>query len=163
MRRAVIEDLAAARDVIIKTCRTTYYPIHGEAKVEDIISRWHSPNNIEHQINSGDALFGVAILNDECVGHVYAKQSDYEFKIMRLYVLPSAQGKGVGRKLMAFAIQNHPTAKVVNLEVDEANEAAIKFYQHLGMSIAGSAAHCGDDSDIPILIMSAPCEKLRIN
>ena len=151
VRRAVIEDLAAARDIIIKTCRATYYPIHGEATVEDIISRWHAPENIEKQIGSNDALFGVAVLNNECVGHVYAWQSNNDLKIMRLYVLTSAQGAGIGRKLMAFAVQAFPDATAVNLEVDEVNDAAIEFYQHLGMSIVDRTAHCGDDSDLSLI------------
>ncbi|MEP1441949.1 MAG: GNAT family N-acetyltransferase [Hyphomicrobiales bacterium] len=163
IRQATVEDLEAARSVIIETWRTTYVPIHGGAKVEDIISRWHSPQNIEQQIGSKDALFGVATLNGQCVGHVYAAENEGLLKIHRLYVLPAAQGAGVGRQLMDFALGTYPHARDVTLEVDEANQAAIAFYQHLGMAISGSTPCCGDDSDIPALIMSVPRQELRTN
>ena len=164
VRIAKASDLEAARHVIIQTWLNTYVPIHGEAKVHDTISRWHTPDILLQQIENGKQLFGVGLLKSKVVGHVSAYMENVDtLKIGRLYILPDAQGKGIGQRLFDFALSSFEHAQNVSLEVDESNEGAIRFYQRNGLVITDRTDHCGNDSDITALIMSARCENLRMN
>ena len=157
VRPAKASDLEAARHVIIQTWLNTYVPIHGEAKVRDTISRWHTPDIILQQIENKKQLFGVGLLQGKVVGHVSAYMENHDtLKIGRLYILPDAQGKGIGQRLFDFALSSFERAKNVSLEVDESNDGAIRFYERNGLVITDRTDHCGNDGDITALIMSAP-------
>ncbi|MEO1067213.1 MAG: GNAT family N-acetyltransferase [Pseudomonadota bacterium] len=153
VRKAEVGEVDAARQVIVETWLTTYVPIHGEEKVRDIIARWHTPEKIRAQIESSDTLFGVAEIDGDIVGHVLACPDAANVKISRLYVLPNAQRRGVGQKLLNFALAEYNKARVVSLEVDEQNGQAIRFYENNGFAVAGRIEQCGGDSDIPALLM----------
>jgi len=71
--------------------------------------------------------------------------------------------KGVGQRLFDFALSSFEHAQNVSLEVDESNDGAIRFYQRNGLVITDRTDHCGNDSDITALIMSARCENLKMS
>ena len=47
VRSASARDIPAIRDVLAETWRTTYAPFYGAAKVEEIITDWHSEKAIK--------------------------------------------------------------------------------------------------------------------
>lgn len=71
-------------------------------------------------------------------------------KIEMLFVHPDARGKGVGKILTTYAIQKCGADKV---DVNEQNEQAVGFYQHMGFVIVSRAEFDGLGKPYPILSM----------
>ena len=53
-------------------------------------------------------------------------------KLEMLFVAPGYQGKGIGNKLLQFAIENY---SINELTVNEQNPTAEKFYEHMGFKV----------------------------
>ena len=53
-------------------------------------------------------------------------------KIEMLFISPDFRGKGIGRKLIHFGIENHTASEVT---VNEQNPQAIGFYEHMGFAV----------------------------
>jgi putative acetyltransferase len=76
-------------------------------------------------------------------------------KIEMLFIDAGARGQGVGKKLIAFAINNLDANKV---DVNEQNSQAVGFYKHVSFKITGRADLYDLGNPFPILHM-----KLKIN
>ena len=50
-------------------------------------------------------------------------------RLEMLFVLPSERGKGIGKRLLMYGIENYG---VNELTVNEQNPQAVGFYEHLG-------------------------------
>lgn len=74
-------------------------------------------------------------------------------KIEALFVDPAWQGKGGGRTLLEYAI-NELDAELV--DVNEQNEQALGFYQHLGFEIAHRSDRDGFGKPFPLLHLKLP-------
>ena len=69
-------------------------------------------------------------------------------KIDTLFVDPALHGKGIGRALVARALENGP---VLTVDVNEQNRAARAFYRRLGFREVGRSAL--DDSGCPFPLL----------
>lgn len=84
--------------------------------------------------NSKEAITAFMGLSDELVE--------------MLFVHPDEQGKGYGKQLMEFALHVKHRYKV---DVNEQNEQAYRFYQHLGFQVIGRDATDSTGNPFPIL------------
>ena len=73
-----------------------------------------------------------------------------EDKIEMLFIDPSMRGKGVGRKLITFCMQQLGANKV---DVNEQNQQAVDFYQHIGFIVTGRSELDGAGKPFPLLHM----------
>ena len=73
-----------------------------------------------------------------------------EHSIEMLFLHPSAMGKGMGRKLLRFAIDSLHANKV---DVNEQNEKAVDFYKHMGFVVISRSETDGLGKPFPILHM----------
>ena len=71
-------------------------------------------------------------------------------EIAMLFLHPDAFGKGIGKLLVNYAINEHGARKV---EVNEQNPQAIGFYQHMGFKITGRRETDDYGQAFPILEM----------
>ena len=67
-----------------------------------------------------------------------------------LFVAPDARGQGVGRQLLAYAVQ-HMDATTV--DVNEQNPQAVGFYEHEGFEVTGRSPLDGQGKPFPLLHM----------
>ncbi|WP_410879380.1 GNAT family N-acetyltransferase [Myroides sp. DW712] len=67
-----------------------------------------------------------------------------------LFIDASIRGKGIGKQLIAFGIQEQG---VTTVEVNEQNDQAVGFYQHMGFKIKSRSALDGQGKEYPILKM----------
>jgi len=70
--------------------------------------------------------------------------------IQMLFIHPEARGKGVGKRLLEYAMNEHGVKKV---EVNEQNEQALGFYQYMGFTVTARAETDGLGKPYPILLM----------
>lgn len=68
--------------------------------------------------------------------------------IEMLFVDPNIRGQGVGKLLINFAINS---LKLFKVDVNEQNEQAVGFYQHIGFSVVGRSEQDSMGKPFPIL------------
>ena len=69
-------------------------------------------------------------------------------KVEMLFVDNAFRGKGIGKVLLAYAVN---TLKADRLDVNEQNTRAVGFYNYFGFRIAGRSAVDGEGKNYPIL------------
>ena len=132
-----------------------------EKDYPEIVSVWEDSVKSTHYFLSEDDIkfFKPLILNEylqavtlACVKN--ANQSIVGFvgvankKIEMLFISPSYQGKGIGKKLLSYAIDILGASDV---DVNEQNEQATGFYQHEGFKIIGRSDLDGLGKPFPLL------------
>lgn len=126
---------------------------HGE-KIEDRIAWWRK--GIE---TSGEKR-GIYVVkdSDKVVGFVAPGIIEGQRRIGAIYILPEAQGKGLGRKLLEKAIDWHGREDDIFLHVASYNDNAIGFYEKNGFEKTGNSIEDLDarergDMEIPEIEM----------
>lgn len=71
-------------------------------------------------------------------------------KLEMLFVDPARRGQGIGKRLLLFAISVQGVRKV---DVNEQNEQAVAFYQHMGFQIKSRSETDASGKNYPILSM----------
>ncbi len=74
----------------------------------------------------------------------------HDRKIEMLFILDAARGKGVGKALLNYAIEQLAANKV---DVNEQNPLAVGFYQHMGFKVASRSPLDDMGKPFPILHM----------
>ena len=80
----------------------------------------------------------VAILDNDVVGYTSARiRKDGERLVGALFVHPTVQGLGIGRRLLETNLAWHGPDSIVHLNVASRNHRARKFYEHHGFAPTG--------------------------
>lgn len=79
----------------------------------------------------------------------------HDGNIEMLFIAPEARGSGVGRLLVAHAINGQGARRV---DVNEQNAQALGFYQHLGFGVTGRSPLDGQGKPYPLLHMALVAE-----
>lgn len=136
---ATSQDLPLIRQLAEQTFHVTYLPLQPKEKVEYLFDMMYSPPSLADQFNKGQCFI---IARDKSGNLGYASyeincKKEGTTKIHKIYVLPTAQGKGVGKRLIGAiaetALQNKN--QILSLNVYRKNPA-IEFYQKIGFKIA---------------------------
>ncbi len=136
VRAATEADADAVREVGLQTWPATYGPIAGAAYVEQGLARWWSRDAVLDSIRRGGVF--VAEQDGAVVGMASLGEHDGVPMLWKLYVVPSAQGAGVGAALLAAAIDSLPSsADRLRLDHTEGNEQAAAFYRRKGFREVG--------------------------
>jgi ribosomal protein S18 acetylase RimI-like enzyme len=155
VRTASERDLETIKALLADTWHATYDAIYGVERVDEITAEWHSLASLKARLTRPNSEFLVANDGKTIAGMAFAAASGDAKTVMlhQLYVLPRHQRAGVGRLLLDEIEQCFPEARMLRLEVEEANAGAIAFYEANGFAHAGATANCGaDQSGIPALI-----------
>lgn len=115
-----------------------YKDILSTEQIEVMLEEMYSVSALKKQFEEG-VLF---ILNEESYGPTgfaswsAADQQESLYKIHKLYILPSEQGRNIGRKLLTFICSyvKDRGAKTLELNVNR-NNPALNFYKKLGFEI----------------------------
>jgi ribosomal protein S18 acetylase RimI-like enzyme len=136
---ANIQDLPVIRQLAEQTFHVTYLPLQPKEKVDYLFEMMYSLASLRNQMNNGQKFI---VAQDETG---YLGYASYEInckkngltKIHKIYVLPAAQGKSVGKKLIEkiteVALKNENRTLALNVY---RKNPAIGFYQKLGFTIA---------------------------
>ncbi|VAV89281.1 hypothetical protein MNBD_ALPHA08-1623 [hydrothermal vent metagenome] len=148
------DDAEEVSQLLGATWRETYKDMYSADKIAELTARWHNTDALAAEMDDPQSLFLVAVLTGKIAGHLLASQQEAKTVMLRrLYVLPQTQGRGLGKSLLNHMITNFPVARSIKLEVEPENTPALQFYQTHGFKEIGRTNCCGDDSDIPALIL----------
>lgn len=81
---------------------------------------------------------------DQPLGFMFLHEGHLE----ALFVDASARGLGVGKQLVSHALALHPNLSV---DVNEQNQQAIGFYQHMGFQVTGRSERDSQGRPYPLL------------
>jgi GNAT superfamily N-acetyltransferase len=134
---AGIEDIPLIRELCFKVWPQTYAPLLSEEQVSYMLELMYSEASLREQINAGAQFIILRTELDEPVGFAsYQAIDPGVFKLHKLYVLPSEQGKGSGRFIIDTIISRikEKGAHSLRLQVHKKNNARL-FYDKLGFVI----------------------------
>jgi len=149
-------DLAEVSALLATSWHATYDAIFGAERVTDITGHWHAVERLAQDLEHPKICFLVAEEDNRLVATSLAGDTGNGLvRLARLYVLPDAQGRGHGRALLDATLAVFPAATAVDLEVEPANELAVRFYEAQGFAVTGQGTDCGGEGEnIPHLIMT---------
>ena len=95
--------------------------------------QWHEAA-MQELLTSYGAECGLAMLDGKPAGFIMIRCVAGEAEVLTLCVAPNFQNRGVGAKLVAWAIQQAQNAQsdVLFLEVSLRNKSALKLYEKCG-------------------------------
>lgn len=135
---ATKEDLPVVQKIAHDTWPATYGALMSEEQFTFMIDWMYSLKSLEEQFNQGQ-IFILAIEAGQCYGFASYELNYHhspKTKIHKLYVLPSSQGKGVGKLLIQeikdAALAHHHAALILNVKRDN---KALDFYNRIGFTI----------------------------
>jgi diamine N-acetyltransferase len=105
-------------------------------------------SQLVEEISDSNNLFFLAILDENPVGFLKLRPENQlnnqigdGFEIERIYLTNEATGRGVGKKLMEFAIEmaQNRNKDYVWLKAMDSSHDAIRFYQKLGFQVCGNS------------------------
>jgi len=141
IRKAFLEELPIVSEIAHKTWPLTFADILSPPQIEYMLKLMYNLKTLESQLSEKGQVFLLAEEEGEFLGFA-AYELNYsegeKTKLHKIYVLPSAQGKGLGKKLInEIADQAKSTCqKSLLLNVNKFNQPAIDFYAYLGFKEA---------------------------
>lgn len=98
------------------------------------------------------ALNGIArlIIAENKDGRPVAFMGIEEQKLEMLFIVPGEQGKGLGKRLLRYGIENYA---IKELAVNEQNPLAKGFYEHMGFRVYRRTDYDEQGNPYPLLYM----------
>ncbi|WP_338085563.1 GNAT family N-acetyltransferase [Lacticaseibacillus parakribbianus] len=96
------------------------------------------------------ATVPVLIVAQDAAGRPLGFAGIAEAKLEMLFLAPAALGRGLGRRLVATAVERFGVATVT---VNAQNPAALGFYRHMGFAVTGRSATDEQGGPYPVLFL----------
>ncbi len=136
VRKAGIADVPLIRDMAATVWPITYSHILSPGQIRYMMELIYSTSSLQQQVARGHQ-FIVAYTDETPVA--FASYSPKEqnpsiYKLHKIYIMPDRQGKGLGRLLINYVMDDIKPAACLQLNVNRHNQA-LHFYERLGFSI----------------------------
>ena len=120
--------------------KPTYKNILSEPQMDYMMQLLYSPCILQKQIIEEHHQFIIATDEENNIGfasYFLINSNDVTaYKLQKLYINPDQQGKGIGKKLIDFVIEDIKPKSACSLELNvNRSNKAIQFYQKLGFEI----------------------------
>ena len=129
------EDLKLVQSIAHRTWPDTFGNILSPAQIDYMLNLLYNLPQLEKQLEDGHILL-LAFEDGVELGFtgIQLNLKPGQTKIHKIYILPTAQGKGIGKKLIQaikkIALENEQKSMLLN--VNKYNTGAIEFYEYLG-------------------------------
>lgn len=134
--KAATEDVPVIQDIARITWYPTFEDILSKEQISYMLRMMYSTESLTEQIEVKKHQFYLAKEKNMTLGFISVElnyQNQPVAKIHKIYILPMAQGRGLGKILMQkaeqLALENHQ--KLITLNVNRFN-VALNFYSNLG-------------------------------
>lgn len=133
IRMATSKDIPLIRELTFKVWPQTYAAIVSREQIEYMMEMMYSEASLLKQMNDG-CRFIIAYDNNEPVGFASCQETEPSlFKLHKIYVLNSQQGKGTGKFMIEYLLNDirQKGGSALQLQVNRHNKAR-NFYEKLG-------------------------------
>ena len=148
VKKVGIESIPVIQLLAQITWVVAYKEILSEAQMSYMLGQIYSTKSLQNQIEEQGHQFILVTAEEKAAGFasygVKKEEDQTIYKLHKIYIDPNQQGKGIGKILLDYILQDiKPSgAKGLELNVNRHNKA-LGFYQKLGFEII-------DEQDIPI-------------
>ena len=132
IRNAILTDIPLIRELTFKVWPQTYAAILSKEQIDYMLEMMYSEVSLQKQMADG-CRFIIVYNEAQPVGFAsYQEIKSSVFKLHKIYVLTSQQGKGTGRFLIDYIISDiqQKGATSLQLQVSRKNKAR-DFYEKL--------------------------------
>lgn len=139
----IIQPVISDYETLLRIWENSVRATHDFLKEEDL--QYYKPlilNEYFYQVN----LFCHEDDKHEIAGFMGIASDNLEM----LFISPASRGKGIGKELLTYAIEQH---KVKRVDVNEQNVQAVGFYKHMGFQVVNRSEFDGTGKPYPILHM----------
>ena len=140
IRKAGNTDIPLIRELTFKVWPQTYAAIISKEQINFMLEMMYSETSLQQQMNDG-CQFIIVYDESEAVGFAaYQETEPSVFKLHKIYVLLSQQGKGTGRFVIDYILSTVEKrgATALQLQVNRNNKAK-DFYEKLGFILIEEA------------------------
>ena len=133
IRMATSKDIPLIRELTFKVWPQTYAAIISREQIEYMMEMMYSEASLLKQMNEG-CRFIIAYDNNEPVGFASCQETEPSlFKLHKIYVLNTQQGKGTGKFMIEYLLNDirQKGGSALQLQVNRHNKAR-NFYEKLG-------------------------------
>ena len=132
-------DLPTVRSIALRTWPVTFAGILSREQIDYMLAWLYSQASLHGQLHAQQHTFLLAQVGDAYAGFASCEpnyKDTGKTKLHKLYVLPEAQGHGVGRALVdavtEIAVRHGNPALLLNVN---RRNMAIRFYRRLGFEV----------------------------
>ena len=140
IRNARIADIPLIRELTFNIWPQTYRSIITKEQIDFMLDRMYSEASLTEQMNKGNQ-FVIINDTDEPVGFAaYQEIEPSLFKLHKIYILATQQGKGTGKFLINHIIHTIKQLGALSLQLQvNRNNKAKDFYEKIGFTIIQEA------------------------
>ena len=145
-RKATTDDCALINSIAAQIWAPTYSHLMGGEQLDYMFEMMYSPENLRRAMTEGGQQFLVFSDEGRDVGYVaYETLPDHDFYLQKIYLLPTLQGRGSGRRMLELLLDHlrtvDPEARRLGLNVNRHNLKAVIFYLRNGFEIVSRRDH----------------------
>lgn len=136
IRKANADDIPLIRELSYKIWPQTYASMLSQEQIEYMLDKMYSAGSLQEQMDRGTYFILVYEGNEPTGFAAYFACGPSVFKLDKLYVLSTNQGKGTGRFMIDHIVDEikQSGATALQLQVNRHNDAK-KFYEKLGFVV----------------------------
>ncbi len=141
IRIADILDIPAIRKVVEEVWPIAYGHIISQEQIDYMLNMMYSDESLLRQMTLEDCEFIVALEEEKIVGFAsFGEINAHIFKLHKLYVYTSQQGKGTGKELLdEVCLRSKQGGGIsIELQVNKKNSAK-RFYEKNGFTLKSEA------------------------
>ncbi|MEO5942757.1 MAG: GNAT family N-acetyltransferase [Ferruginibacter sp.] len=144
INKAGTGDIKEIQQLVYTTWPDAYGAILSKDQLDYMLELIYNDKALKNQIENLQHQFIIAYEEEEAVGFASYSPKDINnssvFRLHKLYVLPSQQGKGTGKLLLNYIINEikNADASILELNVNRHNKA-FHFYKKSGFTISHEA------------------------
>jgi ribosomal protein S18 acetylase RimI-like enzyme len=141
IKNASVNDISLIHELTFKVWPQTYAAILSQEQISYMLDMMYSEAALKKQMTEEACRFLIVYDDDDPVG--FASFSEIKpriFKLHKIYILSSQQGKGTGKFVLDFIINEiqQQGASALQLQVNKYNKAK-SFYEKLGFAVIEEA------------------------
>ena len=138
IRKAGVHDIKAIHELAEKIWWPAYRNVISDEQISFMLEDMYSEGSLTEQMNAG-LEFWLAVRENVPVafaGYSLSEPEKQVYKLHKLYVLPSEQDRGTGKKLIDHisSLAKSAGGKILELNVNRGNQAQ-NFYRKAGFDV----------------------------
>ncbi len=117
----------------------TYKDVLSQRQIDFMLTRNYTTEALARAIDAGQVFYMVTD-NDVDLGFISVHLLQDKLRIEKLYLMPRAQGRGIGKELIAFAarLARQAALPMLELNVNRGNLPAYHFYLKQGFEVTAT-------------------------
>ena len=139
--KATALDIPLIRQLTFAIWPQTYSEVLSNEQIDYMLEQMYNPATLQKQMEVDGCTFIIVYNNDNAIAFASYNETEPQlWKLNKIYILPSQQGKGTGKFIINYIIDEIKTkgAKALQLQVNRLNKAK-NFYERLGFKIIKTA------------------------